>query len=828
MSLALPVRSLCALAVGSIVALLSAQGPARAATISAVAEDTEIVVGESTRIDIFLELDEGELASIFQGRFDFTGTEFAGSVLEAGGPTWGDPVFFEDLDGFAVSLTSSNRGGVRLVSSLTLTGLSEGTFDVRLGTPTFASFDVAEPPFTEDLELDPDPGTLLASVTILGDADEDGVADSEDNCPEVPNAEQVDTDGNGVGDACNDAEDADGDEFADALDNCPNEPNPGQEDADGNGVGDACNDAEDRDGDDFADALDNCPDRSNPSQEDRDADGLGDPCDTFPDNAANTVTPGDIFVTSEGLVGEGTGVFRIDPVTGELSPAFFAELRRPIGVAVERGGTVLATDSSGGPENPRALIRIDPAARARQVLTSGGFLNLPQGVTAAPNGDIYVAEFGLPRDQEEVPDLLAAVVRVDPATGEQTVVTAGGQLTNPTGIAFAPDGRLFVTDSGPLAGEGALFEIDLATGDQTRIATSEGLSRPFHLVFESNESLLVADRFENPPGGAVFRIALPSGEQSELPASEVIDTPLGVAREADGSILVADFRAGSTVFRLDPAGEEAVPLASGPDFRPRHLAVAPPLPECRDGEDNDADGFTDFPDDPECLSEDDLSEGPDCSDGIDNDGDGGADTVRDPDCVDDEDLTELPDCSDGIDNDGDGLVDFPEDSGCQEEGQLSELPVCPDPVDADGDGWGDACDNCPAIPNPDQRNSDADALGDACDNCDFAANPDQLDADGDEVGDACDNCRIVPNPDQSDADTDGIGNPCECGDISRDGFVTTTDARLIQRCTVGEFPCTGLCDVTGDFVCNTSDARLIQRLVVGQLTKQDLRCADRP
>ena len=58
--------------------------------------------------------------------------------------------------------------------------------------------------------------------------------------------------------------------------------------------------------------------------------------------------------------------------------------------------------------------------------------------------------------------------------------------------------------------------------------------------------------------------------------------------------------------------------------------------------------------------------------------------------------------------------------------------------------------------------------------------------------------------------------------------MNTIDARLIQRCAVGELPCADLCDVTGEGDCNTVDARLIQRLAVGELTKDDLYCAQRP
>ncbi|MBN1513613.1 MAG: carboxypeptidase regulatory-like domain-containing protein [Phycisphaerae bacterium] len=53
-------------------------------------------------------------------------------------------------------------------------------------------------------------GTWEASKTegrTIDDQDDDGVADSIDNCPTVPNSDQADADSNGVGDACDSPED---------------------------------------------------------------------------------------------------------------------------------------------------------------------------------------------------------------------------------------------------------------------------------------------------------------------------------------------------------------------------------------------------------------------------------------------------------------------------------------------------------------------------------------------------------------------------------------------------------------------------------------------
>jgi len=54
---------------------------------------------------------------------------------------------------------------------------------------------------------------------------DDDPIDNEGDCPNTPNSDQTDTDG---------------DNIPDIVDNCPNTPNSDQTDSDGDGVGDVC------------------------------------------------------------------------------------------------------------------------------------------------------------------------------------------------------------------------------------------------------------------------------------------------------------------------------------------------------------------------------------------------------------------------------------------------------------------------------------------------------------------------------------------------------------------------------------------------------------
>ncbi|MGX5175227.1 fibronectin type III domain-containing protein [Aliikangiella sp. IMCC44653] len=178
------------------------------------------------------------------------------------------------------------------------------------------------------------------------DFDRDGVSNELDNCPLVPNPDQLDSDNDHLGDACDDfnddvlESDFDKDGVLDDVDNCPINANPDQLDSDNDGIGDLCDSPagseSDYDNDGILNDIDNCPAIPNPEQLDSDSDGLGDACDT-PDIINPPPPPPELtgvnlsgIISSEGM-----------PVDGALVAIYDSQQKQLAQVASKNAGTYL-------------------------------------------------------------------------------------------------------------------------------------------------------------------------------------------------------------------------------------------------------------------------------------------------------------------------------------------------------------------------------------------------------------------------------------------------------------------------------------------------------
>jgi streptogramin lyase len=141
-----------------------------------------------------------------------------------------------------------------------------------------------------------------------------------------------------------------------------------------------------------------------------------------------------------------------------LVPLLLLTLLAPASAVTLAPGDILVSDYSAfGSQQatgPGGVIRVDPTSGAQTVISSAGSFSEPVRIAINANGDIFVS------DQNN------GVFRVDSQTGAQTLVSAGGYFIAPFGIAIAANGDLLVADAG-----GSVLRVDPTDGTQTVVAT---------------------------------------------------------------------------------------------------------------------------------------------------------------------------------------------------------------------------------------------------------------------------------------------------------------------------------------------------------------------
>ena len=187
---------------------------------------------------------------------------------------------------------------------------------------------------------------------------------------------------------------------------------------------------------------------------------------------------GNILVVdpSAGIGGQGA-LFRVDPITGArtvLSDFSVGDNQgvAPVGVAVEASGNILVIDRTGN-TGQGALFRVNPITGARTLLSDFGVGDNqgenPYGVAVEASGNILVIDFDDGTNDQ------GALFRVNPVTGERTLLSDFGvganQGDNPLGVAVEASGYILVIDqSAGTDTKGALFRVDPTTGERTLLS----------------------------------------------------------------------------------------------------------------------------------------------------------------------------------------------------------------------------------------------------------------------------------------------------------------------------------------------------------------------
>ena len=239
------------------------------------------------------------------------------------------------------------------------------------------------------------------------------------------------------------------------------------------------------------------------------------------------------FATSGQRTPDGA-IVRVDPATGaQTLVSGGGRLVDPAGLALAPDGAIFVVENVGLDGNPEVL-RIDPATGAQTVVTSGDKLCYPFGIAIEPAGTLVVTEYGdLLGGSEPIdcPQDLGAVLRVNPASGEQTLLSAGPPfLRNPFGVTVAPDGSILVVNQ--TGGGAAVMRVNALTGVQQAVSgngAGDAFMTPQRISLTPDGEPIVSDFELNDDEGGLVRVALPSGAQSILRQGDIFNNPLGVA-----------------------------------------------------------------------------------------------------------------------------------------------------------------------------------------------------------------------------------------------------------------------------------------------------------
>jgi DNA-binding beta-propeller fold protein YncE len=272
-----------------------------------------------------------------------------------------------------------------------------------------------------------------------------------------------------------------------------------------------------------------------------------------------SAAPGDPYVVyTANSFSSGAVILRTDPASGSLvevsrNGTQGTLFQRPYDMAVEADGSLVVADLGVPNARDGAIIRVDPLTGVQSLVSSGGEFYDPAGIAVAPDGRLYVVDNRAPDDD-------GAVIKVDPRTGAQEIVTQRrpglpgfDELDLPFGIALESDGDLIVTNRvsadqipagcQPLVGK--VVRVDPVTGVQRKLSDAESLALPLGVAVAPDGGILVPN--ECPGGSGIVRVEPLLGGQTEITPNgdqDVLDTPERIAFDPSGALLVSDFNVG--------------------------------------------------------------------------------------------------------------------------------------------------------------------------------------------------------------------------------------------------------------------------------------------
>jgi hypothetical protein len=215
------------------------------------------------------------------------------------------------------------------------------------------------------------------------------------------------------------------------------------------------------------------------------------------------------------------------------------------------------------------IIRVSPPSSSQSILSSGGHFAEPTGIAIARNGDIFVA------DRDCCIAFQGAVLRVNATTGAQTIVSQGGFFLEPVGLAITADDALLVIDRAT-----GVIRVNPNDGAQTIMSSGQNFRSPSGITVAGNGDIFVADDHCCTTPSVVVRVNPSTGLQTVVSQGGHFMSPFGITVASNGDLLVADVgcctQGHGGIIRVNPkTGAQSMVSSDGHFYNPFGIAVVP-------------------------------------------------------------------------------------------------------------------------------------------------------------------------------------------------------------------------------------------------------------
>ncbi len=281
--------------------------------------------------------------------------------------------------------------------------------------------------------------------------------------------------------------------------------------------------------------------------------------------AAAFVRRGDVVVTQPGRL------VRLDPATGvTIEIPTELPLRRPTGVVVLPDGELLIADWGLPRINFGSVVRVRALDGVTRIVAESPQLVNPFALARSPAGRILLADIDAGEHVYLMNVLLrrGALLDFDADTGEQRVVVGDCCTFNPVAIDFASPTTVVAADAGCCAysGAGQVVVADLVSGRWWLPPTYMPWRDPFAVAVDGSTAYVAESSVAQAGPAGVFAVDLGGGLTTRVAEGLPMVTPTGMILEDARHLLVADEGA-DAVFRVDVADGRVTPVTSGPPLQ---------------------------------------------------------------------------------------------------------------------------------------------------------------------------------------------------------------------------------------------------------------------